>query len=90
MAAKLSNLNISRSAVSIGACVDDRNVDPGFSPRFALLRLVCQIELDSINMAQRVVQKRAKTPGDILSAYYSADYTTGYNTGINIRVSGRK
>ncbi len=37
IAQKLASLNIPQTAYTTqGGCVDDRNVDPGFSPRFAL------------------------------------------------------
>ena len=89
LAAKLSNLNISRSAVSIGACVDDRNVDPGFSPRFALFTFGVPNRIGLNQYGAKGRAEAGQNARDILSAYYSADYTTGYNTGINIRVSGK-
>ncbi|MBI5614586.1 SpoIID/LytB domain-containing protein [Candidatus Gottesmanbacteria bacterium] len=88
LAAKLSNLNISRSAVSIGACIDDRNVDPGFSPRFALFTFGVPNRIGLNQYGAKGRAEAGQNARDILSAYYSADYTTGYNSGINIHVSG--
>lgn len=89
LAEKLAGLNIPRSAYSLqGGCVDDRNIDPGFSPRIAFFTFGVP---NRVGMNQYGAKGRAEAGQNaqqILSAYYDADYTTGYNTSINIRVVG--
>ncbi len=86
---KLAGLNISRSAFSGGACIDDRPIDPGFSPRLAFFSFGVP---NRIGMNQWGAKGRAEAgqePRTILAAYYSADYTEGYNQSVNIHVVGR-
>ncbi len=88
LAQKLANLNISRSAVTVGSCVDDRNVDPGFSPRFAFFTFGVPNRIGLNQYGAKGRAEAGQNAKDILSAYYNADYTTGYNQSINIHVTG--
>ena len=86
---KLAGLNIPRSAGLMGGCVDDRPIDPGFSPRLAVFSFGVP---NRIGLNQWGAKGRAEAGQDaktILSAYYNADYTTGYNQSINIHVVGK-
>lgn len=89
LAQKLGSLNLPKSAYSMhGGCTDDRSVDPGFSPRFAMFTYGVP---NRVGLNQFGAKGRAEAGQDaqtILKAYYNADYTSGYNTGINIHVSG--
>lgn len=90
LADRLAALNIPRSAYTLqGGCVDDRNVDPGFSPRIAFFTFGVP---NRVGMNQYGAKGRAEAGQDysqILSAYYNADITSGYNTGVTIHVVGR-
>ena len=72
LAQKLAGLNISRSAGStMGGCVDDRGVDPGFSPRYAFYTYGVP---DRVGMSQWGAYGRSKAGQDyktILNAYYN-------------------
>ena len=83
---KLAGLNISRSAMSAGACVDDRSIDPGFSPRFALFTFGVPNRIGLNQWGAKGRAEANQSPKEILAAYYNADYTEHYNTGINIHV----
>ncbi len=89
LAQKLEALGISRSAYNLkGGCTDDRNIDPGFSPRIAFFTFGVP---NRIGLNQFGAKGRAETGQNytqILQAYYSADVTAGYNQGISIHVSG--
>jgi len=85
---KLAGLNIPRSAGLMGGCIDDRPIDPGFSPRFAMFTYGVP---NRVGMNQWGAKGRAEAGQDyeqILRAYYNADVTRGYNTGITIHVVG--
>lgn len=72
IAQKLASLNIPRSAGSaMGGCVDDRNIDPGFSPRFAFYTYGVP---DRVGMSQWGAYGRSKAGQDyktILNAYFN-------------------
>jgi peptidoglycan hydrolase CwlO-like protein len=89
LAQKLGSLNIPQSAYTTqGGCVDDRNVDPGFSPRFALFTFGVP---NRVGMNQYGAKGRAEAGQNaetILSAYYNADLNKSYDTGITITVNG--
>ncbi len=72
LAQKLASLNIPRSAGStMGGCVDDRSVDPGFSPRFAFYTYGVP---DRVGMSQWGAFGRSKAGQDyktILGAYFN-------------------
>lgn len=68
---RLASLNISRSAATLGACVDDRNIDPGFSPRIAFFTYGVP---NRTGMNQYGADGRAKlgqNSEQILNAYYT-------------------
>lgn len=89
IAAKLASLNIPRSAYTMqGGCIDDRGIDPGFSPRFAAFTYGVPNRVGLNQYGAKGRAESGQSAQQILSAYYSADYTTGYNQGINIHVSG--
>ncbi len=86
---RLASLNISRSAASIGACSDDRHIDPGFSPRLAFFTYGVP---NRTGLNQFGADGRAKAGQNveaILSAYYTNyDLKKDYDTGITINVQG--
>lgn len=89
IAAKLDSLGLSRSAYNMkGGCSDDRNVDPGFSPRIAFFSFGVPNRIGMNQFGAKGRAEAGQSAQDILKAYYNADYTTGYNQSINIRVSG--
>lgn len=89
LAAKLGSLNLPKSAYSMhGGCTDDRNVDPGFSPRFAMFTFGVPNRVGLNQFGAKGRAEAGQNAQTILQAYYNADYTTGYNTGINIHVTG--
>lgn len=89
LAAKLAGLGISRSAYNLkGGCTDDRNVDPGFSPRIAFFTFGVPNRVGLNQFGAKGRAEAGQNAQTILSAYYNADYTTGYNQSINIHVSG--
>lgn len=89
IAAKLASLNIPRSAYTMqGGCVDDRSIDPGFSPRFAAFTYGVPNRVGLNQWGAKGRAEAGQSAQSILSAYYNADYTSGYNQGINIHVTG--
>lgn len=89
IAAKLDSLGLSRSAYNMkGGCSDDRNVDPGFSPRIAFFSFGVPNRIGMNQFGAKGRAESGQNAESILKAYYNADYTTGYNQGINIHVTG--
>lgn len=71
IAAKQASLNLPRSASIASGCTDDRDVDPGFSPRFAVFTYGIP---HRVGMSQWGAYGRAKAGQDyktILSAYFN-------------------
>ncbi len=71
IAQKIGSLNLSRSAGISLACADDRNIDPGFSPRFAFYTFGIP---HRVGMSQFGAYGRAKDGQDykkILNAYFN-------------------
>ncbi len=89
LASRLAALNIPRSAAtSLSGCVDDREKDPGFSPRFALFTYGVP---NRIGLNQYGAKGRAEAGQgyeDILRAYYNFDGLQDASTDIKIRVDG--
>jgi len=90
IAQKLASLNISRSAGSgAGGCVDDREIDPGFSPRFAFFTFGVP---NRVGLNQYGAKGRADSGQDmetILRAYYNYDNLSDVDpNSITIRVDG--
>ncbi len=89
LATRLAALKISRSAASLGACVDDRGVDPGFSPRIAFFTYGVP---NRTGLNQYGADGRARAGQNveqILNAYYNNfELKKDYSTDININVQG--
>lgn len=89
IAQKLASLNISRSAGSgAGGCIDDREIDPGFSPRFAFFTFGVP---NRVGLNQYGAKGRADSGQDmetILRAYYNYDNLSDVDPNITIRVDG--
>jgi len=89
IAAKLDSLGLSRSAYNMkGGCSDDRNVDPGFSPRIAFFTFGVPNRVGMNQFGAKGRAEAGQSAQDILKAYYNADYTSSYNQSINIHVTG--
>lgn len=88
LAAKLGSLNLPKSAYSMkGGCTDDRNIDPGFGPRFAMFTYGVP---NRVGLSQFGAWGRAKAGQDedrILRAYYNFDSYQNVDTNINIKVN---
>ncbi|OGK39614.1 hypothetical protein A2954_02380 [Candidatus Roizmanbacteria bacterium RIFCSPLOWO2_01_FULL_37_12] len=89
IAQKLASLNIPRSAgTAASACVDDRDKDPGFSPRLAFFTYGVP---NRVGMNQYGAYGRAKAGQDyqtILRAYYNFDEFKDVDVNTQIRVDG--
>lgn len=90
IAQKLSSLNISRSASSLGRCDSDltNGRDPGFSPKFAIFTYGVP---NRVGMSQWGAYGRARTgqnEEEILRAYYNFDEIRTVDVNIKIRVDG--
>lgn len=90
IAQKLGSLNIPRSAATAApACVDDRDKDPGFSPRIAFFTYGVP---NRTGLNQYGANGRANTGQNveqILNAYYANfELKKDYDTGIIINVEG--
>lgn len=87
---RLASLNIPRSAAtSLSGCVDDRDKDPGFSPRLAFFTYGVP---NRVGMNQYGALGRAKAGQNeetILRAYYdNFELKKDYDSGITINVEG--
>lgn len=89
VAQRLGSLNIPRSAgTRAPACVDDRSIDPGFSPRFAFFTYGVP---NRVGMSQYGAYGRARANQDystILRAYYNFDELKDVDVNTQIRVNG--
>lgn len=90
LAQKLSSLNISRSAASMGRCDSDltNGRDPGFSPRFGAFTYGVP---NRVGLNQWGAYGRAKTGqgyDQILKAYYNFDGYQDFDKNLQIRVDG--
>lgn len=84
IAAKIGSLNLSRTANISMACSDDRNIDPGFSPRFAFYTFGIP---HRVGMSQFGAYGRAKQGqgyDQILRAYYNFDDYKEFDTNIRV------
>lgn len=90
IAARLGSLGLSRSAGISMACSDDRNIDPGFSPRLAFYTFGVP---HRVGMSQFGAYGRAKDGQnyqDILRAYYnSINFDKKDNIDINVDGFGK-
>src|SRR3989344_5856273 len=84
---RLAGLNIPRSAsTGVPACIDDRDIDPGFSPRFAFFTYGVP---NRVGMNQYGAYGRARASQDystILHAYYNFDELKDIDVNTQIRV----
>lgn len=90
LAQRLAALNIPRSAyTSLSGCVDDRDKDPGFSPRFALFTYGVP---NRVGLNQYGAKGRAEAgennEENILRAYYNFDSVGTVDSNTQIRVDG--
>ncbi len=89
LAQRLASLNISRSAASIGACSDDRHIDPGFSPGLAFFTYGVPNRVGMNQFGADGRGKAGQNAEQILNAYYANfELKKDYDTGININVLG--
>lgn len=90
IASKLAALNIPRSAgISLGGCIDDRERDPGFSPRLAFYTYGVPNRTGMNQFGARGRALAGQNEEDILRAYYdNFELKKDYDTGININVQG--
>ncbi len=90
IAQKLAGLNIPRSAgTSLSGCVDDRDKDPGFSPRLAFYTYGVPNRTGLNQYGAKGRADAGQNAEQILQAYYqSYDLKKDYDTGITINVDG--
>lgn len=85
---RLASLNISRSAASIGACADDRNIDPGFGNAFAFFTYGAPHRVGMNQFGAKGRAEAGQGRDDILRAYYTNFETVKWDTNIKIKVQG--
>ncbi len=87
---RLSSLNIPRSAgTGAPACIDDRTIDPGFSPRIAFFTYGVPNRTGLNQYGANGRAKAGQSAEAILNAYYANfELKKDYNTGISITVNG--
>jgi len=89
LAAKLASLNIPQSAYTThGGCIDDRTVDSGFSPRFALFTYGVPHHVAMSQYGAKGRAEAGQSSTDILNAYFANVQFTSVSTSTNIHVSG--
>ncbi|MCX7881042.1 MAG: SpoIID/LytB domain-containing protein [Patescibacteria group bacterium] len=90
LAQKLASLNIPRSAgTGLRGCVDDREIDPGFSPRFAFFTFGVPNRVGLNQWGAKGRAEAGQNAEEILRAYYeNFELKKDYDTGINIEVEG--
>lgn len=88
LAQKLGSLNLPKSAYAMhGGCTDDRNVDPGFSPRFAMFTYGVPNRVGLSQFGAWGRAKNGQNDDQILHAYYNFDSYQNADTNINIKVN---
>lgn len=89
LAEKLASLNIPRSAAtSLSGCIDDRNIDPGFSPSWAFFTYGVPNRVGLNQYGARGRADSGQNHETILRAYYNFDSLSDADTNIKIRVDG--
>ncbi len=89
IAQRQGSLNIPQSAyTSQGGCSDDKDVDPGFSPRIAFYTFGVPNRVGLNQYGAKGRAEAGQSSQDILHTYYNADYTSGYSQDINLHVTG--
>ncbi|OGH17333.1 MAG: hypothetical protein A3C22_02060 [Candidatus Levybacteria bacterium RIFCSPHIGHO2_02_FULL_37_10] len=87
---RLAGLNIPRSAgTAAPACIDDRDKDPGFSPRFAFFTYGVPNRTGLNQYGANGRAKGGQNVEQILNAYYANfELKKDYDSGITINVDG--
>ena len=87
---RLASLNIPRSAsTGMSGCVDDRDKDPGFSPRFAFFTYGVPNRTGLNQYGANGRAKAGQNAETILNAYYqNFELKKDYSADININVEG--
>lgn len=87
---KLAGLNIPRSAgTSAKGCIDDRSIDPGFSPRIAFFTYGVPNRTGLNQYGAKGRAASGQNEEQILRAYYdNFELKKDYDSGININVDG--
>lgn len=88
IAQRLASLNISRSAASIGACSDDRHINPGFSSAFAFFTHGAPHRVGMNQFGAKGRAEAGQNKDDILKAYYTNFETVKWDTNTKIKVQG--
>ena len=90
LASRLASLNIPRSAATLlGGCTDDRQIDPGFSPRLAFFSYGVPNRTGLNQYGADGRGRAGQNAEQILNAYYqNFELKKDYSTGININVEG--
>ncbi|MBI4099379.1 SpoIID/LytB domain-containing protein [Candidatus Microgenomates bacterium] len=89
IAARLGSLGLSRSAGISMACADDRNIDPGFSPRLAFYTFGIPHRVGMNQFGAYGRAKAGQNYKDILNAYYSGiSFEKKGNPNINVQGYG--
>ena len=90
LAQKLAGLNIPRSAAtSLSGCIDDRDKDPGFSPRLAFFTYGVPNRTGMNQYGAKGRSEAGQNVEDILRAYYdNFELKKDFDTGITINVDG--
>ncbi|MBI2031631.1 MAG: SpoIID/LytB domain-containing protein [Candidatus Levybacteria bacterium] len=90
IAQKLGSLNIPRSAgTAAPACVDDRDIDPGFSPRLAFFTYGVPNRTGLNQYGANGRAKAGQSVEQILNAYFTNfELKKDYDSGITINVEG--
>lgn len=88
IAARLGSLGLSRSAGISMACSDDRNIDPGFSPRLAFYTFGIPHRVGMNQFGAYGRAKSGQSYDQILRAYYNFDNYKDWDTGQKINVDG--
>ncbi|OGK62994.1 hypothetical protein A2334_01590 [Candidatus Roizmanbacteria bacterium RIFOXYB2_FULL_38_10] len=92
IAQRQAALNIPRAAgTSMGGCVDDREKDPGFSPRFAFFTFGVPNRVGLNQYGAYGRSKAGQNVEDILRAYYdNYELKKDYDQNITINVEGKQ
>ncbi len=88
LAQRLASLNISRSAASIGVCVDDRNVSPGFGNAYAFFTYGAPHRVGMNQFGAKGRAEAGQGRDEILRAYYTNFEIVKWDTNIKIKVAG--
>ena len=88
LSSRLASLNISRSAASIGACSDDRNISPGFDNAIAFFTYGAPHRVGMNQYGAKGRAEAGQSKDDILKAYYTNFDLVKWDTGTKIKVQG--